>query len=215
MAVTSPDNLWSPDSTDPYNLTPDLAAMQDTVQDGLVAVRSQAGTGRGTNTERDSSSPVTGSRWVSTTDGYLYRYNGSTWVLAPGEVIAVVTRPSGTQGSFTNSTTEVTGTTVNISMPVAGTVELSGVLNTFSTDTPDVFQIIIRDNTTNLRVLTVRANSSTTAANTSRAQTLNARFDLTAGAHRINLAMLRVVGSGTGSVSGDATNVNYYTLKAG
>lgn len=35
MATTSPDNLWSPDSGDDYNLTIDWAASLQTVQDAL------------------------------------------------------------------------------------------------------------------------------------------------------------------------------------
>lgn len=41
MATTSPDNLWSPNPTDPYNLTLDLAQMQSTVQ---TALNSKQGT---------------------------------------------------------------------------------------------------------------------------------------------------------------------------
>lgn len=36
MAVTSPDNIWTPDSGDEYALTVDLAAMADTVQDAIL-----------------------------------------------------------------------------------------------------------------------------------------------------------------------------------
>lgn len=36
MVTTSPDNLWSPNATDPYNLTTDLAAMQTSVQNALT-----------------------------------------------------------------------------------------------------------------------------------------------------------------------------------
>lgn len=35
MATTSPNNLWSPDAANAYNLTVDLAAMQATVQTAL------------------------------------------------------------------------------------------------------------------------------------------------------------------------------------
>lgn len=35
MPITSPDNLWSPDPTDPYNLTLHLAQMQTSVQTAL------------------------------------------------------------------------------------------------------------------------------------------------------------------------------------
>ena len=36
MATTTPDNLWSPDPNDPYNLTVDLAHMQATTQTALT-----------------------------------------------------------------------------------------------------------------------------------------------------------------------------------
>lgn len=39
MAVTSPDNIWTPDAGDQYALTTDLAATADTVQDALTALR--------------------------------------------------------------------------------------------------------------------------------------------------------------------------------
>lgn len=113
MAVTSPDNLWSPDSTDPYNLVPDLAAMQDTTQDAITSIRSGIGARRGTNAQRDASTPSAGDRWISTTDGYEYRYSGSTWFLAPGQVLASMIGP-------TTNTSGAAGTLVGtiISTPV-------------------------------------------------------------------------------------------------
>lgn len=39
MATTTPDNIWTPDAGDNYALTTDLAAMADTVQEGLNNVR--------------------------------------------------------------------------------------------------------------------------------------------------------------------------------
>lgn len=42
MATTVPDGIWTPDSSDPYALTIDLATMADTIQDGLDTVRGEA-----------------------------------------------------------------------------------------------------------------------------------------------------------------------------
>lgn len=42
MAVTSPDNIWTPDSGDDYALTVDLARMADDVQDALNSIRRPA-----------------------------------------------------------------------------------------------------------------------------------------------------------------------------
>lgn len=41
MAVTSPDNIWTPDSGDDYALTVDLARTADDVQDALNTVRNE------------------------------------------------------------------------------------------------------------------------------------------------------------------------------
>lgn len=42
MPVTSPDNIWTPDSGDDYALTVDLARTADDVQDALNTVRGQS-----------------------------------------------------------------------------------------------------------------------------------------------------------------------------
>lgn len=39
MAMTSPDNIWTPDVGDEYDITADLATMADTVQDALLRYR--------------------------------------------------------------------------------------------------------------------------------------------------------------------------------
>lgn len=48
MAVTSPDNIWTPDSGDDYALTVDLARTADDVQDALVRVRNESAPRMGT-----------------------------------------------------------------------------------------------------------------------------------------------------------------------
>lgn len=41
MAVTSPDNIWTPDSGDDYALTVDLARTADDIQDALNTIRGE------------------------------------------------------------------------------------------------------------------------------------------------------------------------------
>lgn len=88
MATTSPDNLYSPDSVNPYNLTVDLAAMQTSVQAAITSVRSGTSFFRGSTSQRNSATAVKGDYWSDTTDMFLYKYDGSRWLYAPGQVLA-------------------------------------------------------------------------------------------------------------------------------
>lgn len=81
MAVTSPDNIWTPDSGDEYALTVDLAAMADTVQDALNL--------RGTLVVSDLdelnavASPHPGAVAVVLELGAIFRYSSAAvWVQA-------------------------------------------------------------------------------------------------------------------------------------
>lgn len=92
MATTSPDNLWSPDAGDDYALTTDTAAMQDTVQAALTALRA----------------------WVSSRPGIPVATSQGTVssraVPSQGSVTVAVTFPA---GRFTVPPIVVTGTTGN------------------------------------------------------------------------------------------------------
>lgn len=106
MATTSPDNIWTPDATNPYQLTTDLAAMADTVQDAIQDARLNGRYRAITNAERLA---LTGADlyeglWVWTTDTkILYRYTSAAWKEQgngpvahngnPGAAIAGVTIP--------------------------------------------------------------------------------------------------------------------------
>lgn len=82
MAVTTPDNIVTPDDGDNYALVQDLGALADSVQEAITEWKSY---GIGTDAERlaltGSSNPPLkdGLLWYSTdTDGF-YRYDGTTW----------------------------------------------------------------------------------------------------------------------------------------
>lgn len=84
MATTSPDNLWSPDSAEGYDLTVDLAAMQDSTQAALVAIRTENPPTYiiGTNAERlGLTSPVLreGLRFWTTDTRIEWVYSASAW----------------------------------------------------------------------------------------------------------------------------------------
>lgn len=112
MATTSPDNIWTPDAGDDYALTTDLAATADTVQDAITSLRAAAGSTRGTNTERDASSPTTGALWNSTTDGFVYRYNGTSWLYAPGQILGSMVGPATNQSGLNTLVGTVVSTPV-------------------------------------------------------------------------------------------------------
>lgn len=76
MALTSPDDIWTPDATDDYSLTVDLATMADTIQDALVSLRA-GDTGWVTIT------PSTG--WTANTPIRLRR-QGNTVRVSPFEL---------------------------------------------------------------------------------------------------------------------------------
>lgn len=130
MATTSPDNIWSPDAGDDYALTVDLAAMADTVQDAISGIRDRTGSRRGTNTERDASTPTTGDRWVSTSDGYEYRYSGATWHFAPGQVVGNFTHTGANSGGGGNP---VGGTATTPPLPVGQKVKITARISQYLT----------------------------------------------------------------------------------
>lgn len=91
MAVTTPDNIVTPDDGDPYALVQDLGALADSVQEAITDWKNY---GIGTDAERvaltGSSNPPLkdGLLWYSTDIDFLYRYDGSVWgiVYSPVEI---------------------------------------------------------------------------------------------------------------------------------
>lgn len=102
MAVTTPDDLWSPDDGSEYNIPVDTAAMQDTVQAALTALRASIpslGAYRtGSNADRIalSGAGLTPGLRFWTTDTLLdWVYDGAKWLIAPGQVLATMEGPTG------------------------------------------------------------------------------------------------------------------------
>lgn len=79
MAVTSPDNIWTPDAGDDYALTTDLAATADSVQDALNTVRGDNRAFSGLDADRPAAG-VEGRTWYSTDTNRSWFDNGTNWV---------------------------------------------------------------------------------------------------------------------------------------
>lgn len=82
MATTSPDNLYSPDGSNAYNIPAETGAMQTSVQAALVQ---RANFYRGTSGQRTALSTagqaMNGTYWSDTNGTQeLYRFNGTAWV---------------------------------------------------------------------------------------------------------------------------------------
>lgn len=127
MAITSPDNIWTPDSGDDYALTVDLAATADTVQAALTSIRADNGIRKGTTTQRNAATAVSGDYWSDTTDGLLYKRSGTTWFIAPGQLLGSMIGP-------TSNTTGGAGTLVGsiVSTPVLAIGQKVKITSRFS-----------------------------------------------------------------------------------
>lgn len=79
MAVTSPDNIWTPDAGDDYALSTDLAAMADTVQDAITANKVNLAGLDAARPANGYPGLTAGMSWYSTDTGITWRYSGSTW----------------------------------------------------------------------------------------------------------------------------------------
>ena len=150
MAVTTPDNIVTPDDGDDYALVQDLGAMADSVQEAITDWKNY---GIGTDADRlaltGSSNPPLkdGLRWYSTDTGVVYLYAGSTWVPVGSEeqsftpVFTGITLGNGTRGGSYwyvgadlvffrawvkfGSTSAVTGS-VSLDLPVTADLSASG-----------------------------------------------------------------------------------------
>lgn len=78
MATTSPDDIWSPDAPNPYQLTTDLAAMADSVQDAITAQGGRFVAAVANQAARDAifTAPVHGNRVYRNDLGYEETYFG-------------------------------------------------------------------------------------------------------------------------------------------
>lgn len=84
MATTSPDNLKTPDSGDPYALVQDLGAFADTVQNALVK---RGNSYVGTSAQRTAfTAAVEGTHWQDTNGGKAeWVRQGGVWVTPGGD----------------------------------------------------------------------------------------------------------------------------------
>lgn len=80
MATTSPDNLRTPNPTDPYNLVADLAILASDTQD---AISRRGNAYRGTTAERTAfTTAEEGTLWVDTNGTKkVYQRQGTAWVV--------------------------------------------------------------------------------------------------------------------------------------
>lgn len=108
---------------------------------------------------------------------------------------------SGDQSGITTTATEITGTSVSFTLAAAGTVVFTGVLSTYSTSAGDVIAVQVRDGTTVLREYTRSANSAPAASGTTRTHVMAGDLSLGSGSHRLNLAVVRVAGGGSVTVT--------------
>lgn len=97
MATTSPDNIRTPDPSDPYNLVPDLAQMAGDVQTALIQ---RANSYKGTSTQRTAftATAADGVIWQDTNSPYrIWRKqggSGGSWEpLVPFEDTGWITIP--------------------------------------------------------------------------------------------------------------------------
>lgn len=98
MVTTSPDNIWTPDSTDDYALTADLATTASTVQSAISSVRNPTNRSIPFYGPSASLGSVTGMKVGDTyqeSDGALqsWVYNGSSW--AKGLAVSGSAVPAG------------------------------------------------------------------------------------------------------------------------
>ena len=89
MPVTTPDNLWSPGSDDPYSLQTITAAMQSSVQNALIV---RGNSYAGTAAQRASVTGSVGATWQDT-DGLRVSWvwvASNVWHPQPGKIVPVI-----------------------------------------------------------------------------------------------------------------------------
>lgn len=80
MATTTPDNLWSPNASDPYNLTVDLATMQSTTQLALNEKSTRPVTAASIGALPAGEYPGQFAWVTSPAPGFIVHWTGSAWV---------------------------------------------------------------------------------------------------------------------------------------
>lgn len=127
------------------------------------------------------------------------RFDGVTWVdVNPITQISAVERNvNSPQGGIGTALVELLDLSLPITLITPIRVRILASINTYSASAGDVIKVAIRDDTTTLREYTRAANSSPSSAGTTNNQSIIANnIPLGQGAHRINIAIARVAGSG-------------------
>lgn len=146
MAVTSPDNIWTPDAGDDYALTTDLAAMADTVQDAITDLRSDIGYRTDlTDAQRlalTGGDLFEGLRVWTTDTRVLWTYTQSAWVRSlPGQPY-MMAAGSGTTNSSGDATVTLPAGRFNVtpSIVITGT---SARYSTIASKSSTSFSVIL------------------------------------------------------------------------
>lgn len=119
MATTSPDNIRTPNPTDPYNLVADLAILAGDVQSAL-ALRGNRYIGSAA--QMNAFAAPDGTEWFNTTDNITYVrrggvWSGGTWNITPASgfsgtisafmsrgLVEIIVNVTGTVGSSAHVT---------------------------------------------------------------------------------------------------------------
>lgn len=113
----------------------------------------------------------------------------------------VSTKTSGTQTATTSEVT-ITGVSTAFTLPAVTQMRVRVLLTGYSSAAGDVMVVRVKDGATTVAQWTVMANSA--GAATSMSHSLESSPELAAGAHTLTIAVLRVAGSGTITVSPSA-----------
>jgi hypothetical protein len=148
--------------------------------------------------DRDAFSAVDGQRGSIGTA--VFQCMNGAWVsVTPSVIVASVERAvSGTQSGIAAAPVELTGMSIPLVLTDATKVRVTVSINTLSTTVSEAIEVLVRDEGTVLRKFTVPANSSPTAPGTTRNHLMSIQgITISPGSHRLNVAIQRVVGSGT------------------
>lgn len=216
MVTTSPDNVWTPDHGDKFALTTDLATTAQSVQSALIR---RTWTYTGTDAQRLAlAAPELrdGITWEEPSTGRQWTRRGGAWVEKDlvrnlGRITPVTT---GNQGGITTTRTKASGSTLNVTLASPTWLRFYGNLTTYSTNIADVALISITDGdvANTIYEMTTPPNSSSTISATGRAQTVITEALITAGAHSFALAVQRVAGAGTITISPGAKSPTTFSI---
>lgn len=209
MVTTSPDNIWTPDSTDNYNYTVHAAATADSIQTALNTLKNYQ---VGTEAQRAELGPTrrfNGLKFYATDTNLEWFYDGTTWKLAPA-FLGLVTQTSNL--SLTGSFQELPGMSFQFVSPVACTIKITAVVNTRSSAAANVAAVILRRGTTALNTFTDSANSSPSNPETVKSHTVVYVTSVASGTSRINVGAQMAVGS-SGAATTDASSTAYLSVE--